>query len=284
MSEARCSDASRAASEPLGGTATTAERWLLVEVREGWSRDVAKSDALPEAARDVVAGWLKRTPASRLLFVRRPSRSAGNVVAFVVEAPESGGVVRRLELAGHDALVDVDLDVDGEVTRAPLVLVCGHGSRDACCALRGTAVFGALAGVLGEEELWLSSHQGGHRFAANVVVLPAAVQLGRIEPGEAPRIVAGVLEGRIDLARYRGRTCHEPAVQAADFAVRASAGLDRVGDLRLLGVSGSTVRLRGADGVVHVVEVSEAPGPTVPVSCGLGAEPQTVLVGTIVEA
>ncbi len=282
MTAARCSDASRTAGEALAATATTAESWLLLEVPGGWARDVGRSNALPDAARDAVAGWLAATSGSRLLFVRRPSRAAGRVLAFVVHAPEEGGAVRRLELAGLEGLAGVDLASDGDRVDRPLVLVCGHGSRDACCARLGTAVFGALAGTLGEEELWLSSHQGGHRFAANVLVLPAAVQLGRVEPGEAVRVVGSLLGGRIELDRYRGRTCYEPVAQAAEHAVRVSAGLDGVGDLRLLGVSGSTVRLRGADGAVHAVEVSEAPGPAVPVSCGLDPEPRTVLVGQVV--
>lgn len=284
MSGTRCSDLSREAGESLAATATAAENWLLVEVRGGWSRDVGKSEALSEAARDAVSVWLEATPRSRLLFVRRPSRTVGPVVAFVVHAPESGGTVRRLELAGLDDLAAVDLARDGEVTNAPLVLVCCHGSRDACCALRGTAVFGELARGLADEQLWMSSHQGGHRFAANVIVLPSAVQLGRIEPTEAMPVVTGVLEGRIALGRYRGRTCHEPVVQAADRAVRTSMGIEGIGDLRLMGSSGSTVRLRGADGAEHVVEVSESPGPSVPVSCGLDPEPQTALGGRLVSA
>ena len=48
--------------------------------------------------------------------------------------------------------------------------------------LRGTAVFRALAGHVPEDDLWLSSHQGGHRFAANVLVLPSGMQLGRLDP------------------------------------------------------------------------------------------------------
>jgi hypothetical protein len=281
VSAVRCADASRAAGEPLAATATTSEHWLLVEVRGGWSREVATSSALPEAARRAVGRWLDATPGSRLLFVRRPSRTSGTTLAFVAHAPETGGSVRRLELAALDDLADADLARDGAVTGAPLVLVCGHGSRDACCARRGTAVYGALAAGLGEEELWLSSHQGGHRFAANVVVLPAAVQLGRVEPGEAARVVGDVLAGRIALECYRGRTCHDPVVQAADHAVRAATGLTGVGDLRLVGSAGSTVRFAAADGAEHAVEVSETPGPVVPVSCGLEPEPRTVLTGRL---
>jgi len=273
-----CSDLSRSAGESLTATATTAEHWLLVEVRGGWSRDVGKSEALPEAAREAVSAWLEQTLGSRLLFVRRPARTAGPWLAFVVHALESRGSVRRFELDTLEDLAEVDLAREGESSDAPLVLVCGHGSRDACCALRGLAVFGALAPGLGEEELWISSHQGGHRFAANVIVLPAAVQLGRVEPWEAPEVVARVLEGRIELEHYRGRTCHEALVQAADHAVRSSTGIDRIDDLRLVDVSGSGVRFRGADGVEHLAEVAQAPGPSVPVSCGSDPEPQPAYV------
>lgn len=274
MSE-RCSDLSRAVGESLAATATAAESWLLVEVRSGWSRDVGKSEALSPVARAVVDAWLDVTPRSRLLFIRRPARTSGTSLAFVVHAPESGGVVRRIELEELDDLADADLERGGTVSDVRLVLVCGHGSRDPCCALRGTAVFGALAPALGEEELWLSSHQGGHRFAANVVVLPAAIQLGRVEPGDAPSVVGAALEGRISLEHYRGRTCHGSAVQAAEHAVRAAEGLDRVGDLELTGVSGETVRFRGANGREFVADVTEVAGPNICVSCGTEPEPQT---------
>ena len=67
-----------------------------------------------------------------------------------------------------------------------LVLICGHGTRDTCCAVRGTAVHAALASHLEPDQLWISSHQGGHRFAANVLVLPAGIHLGRLTPDTAP--------------------------------------------------------------------------------------------------
>lgn len=274
MTDVRCSDLSRAAGETLAATATTAEHWLLVEVRGGWSRDVGSSEALPELAREAASDWLGRTPRSRMLFLRRPSRTAGPSLAFVIHAPEASGSFRRLELDTLDDLGRVDLARDGDSSDRSLVLVCGHGSRDACCALRGTAVFGALAPALAEEELWISSHQGGHRFSANVIVLPRALQFGRVEPDEAVRVVSSALSGAIEIDRYRGRTCHEARVQAAEHAVRLSTGLHRVSDLQLLDVSGATVRFVDASGVEHVVEVEEASGPSVPVSCGTDPKPQ----------
>jgi hypothetical protein len=57
------------------------------------------------------------------------------------------------------------------------LLVCTHGTRDACCGGTGAAVLSELVGALGGEEVrglrvWRTSHAGGHRFAATAVSLP----------------------------------------------------------------------------------------------------------------
>jgi hypothetical protein len=282
MNSERCSDLSRAAGEALAATATRAERWLLVEVPGAWPRDVSAERVLPEPAHEAVAAWLDRTARSRLQFVRRPGRSAESPRAFVVRAEEDAVETRRIALSSHADLAEADLEEEGDPVEGSLLLVCGHGSRDTCCALHGTAVFAALAPRLAEEELWISSHQGGHRFAANVLVLPAALQFGRVEPDEAPFLAARALAGRIELDRYRGRTCYEPAVQAAERAVREAADLDGIGDLRLVGVEGAIVRFQAWDGTEHAAVVEAAEGPTVPASCGADPEPQTVWRARIV--
>jgi hypothetical protein len=282
VSADRCSDLSRTAREPLAATATYAVRWLLLEVRTGWPREVTSADALPEPAAAAVSEWRSRTPDSRVLFVRRPGRVAGPSLAFVVEADEVTRRVRRFELAALDDLAHVDLDEGGQEVGTGLVLVCGHGGRDQCCALRGTPVFGALASGLDDEQLWISSHQGGHRFAANVLVLPDALQFGRVEPDEAAGLVGRALGGAIELDRYRGRACYEPVARAAEHALRVARGLTRVQDLVLVGADETTARFRDADGRVHEVVVAEADGPSVPSSCGEDPKPQRVLVGTVV--
>ena len=272
--DVRCSDVSRAAGEPLAGTAVTATRWLLVEVPGSWPRDVSDAAALPTPARDAVSAWLERGRPSRLMFVRRPGTPAGRTRVFAVRADEGAADVRRIELDGLEALVSADLDAGGEPVGGSLVLVCGHGSRDRCCALRGTAVFNALAPELEDEALWLSSHQGGHRFAGNVLVLPAGIQLGRIDPEDALGAIERALAGRIRLDRYRGRTCYEQPVQAAEHALRARLDLEELAAVSLVAVDGPVVRFRTADGGEHAVTVEEARGPSVPASCGTEPEPQ----------
>jgi hypothetical protein len=263
------------AGESLTATATTAEHWLLVEVPGSWPRDVSVDGALPAPAQEAAAAWLERTPRSRLLFIRRPGRAGDGSLAFVIHASESSSEVRRIELERPGDIAHLDLERDGDRVARQLVLVCGHGTRDACCALRGGAVYGALAASLtGGEELWISSHQGGHRFAANVLVLPMGVQFGRIEPEEAPLVVSRALSGRIALDCYRGRTCYPPSVQAAERAVREALDLEGAEDLRLAAVEGTLVRFRGRDGSDRAATVEEIVGPSVPVSCGVEPEPQ----------
>lgn len=275
MTSGRCSEMSLEAGESLAATATTAEHWLLVEVPGSWPREVSADGVLPAPAHEAVTRWQERTPSSRLLFIRRPGRAAGRSLAFMIHASETTTDVRRIELAAPADLADVDLERDGDRVDRQLVLVCGHGSRDTCCALRGVAVYGALAEVLDDDtELWVSSHQGGHRFAANVLVLPAGLQFGRIEPGEAAFVVRDALSGRIELDRYRGRTCYPSAAQAAERVVREKRGLEHVADLQLVGIETAAVRLRGQDGSEYDVAVDEIVGPSVPASCGVEPEPQ----------
>jgi hypothetical protein len=269
------------AGEPLAATATTAERWLLVEVPGTWGRDVAAADGLPAPAREAVAAWLARTPRSRLHFVRQPGRRAGPLVAFVVRAEEAVSEVRRIEVAAHEDLANADFERDGERVEMQLALVCGHGSRDACCARRGTAVYGALEGRVGGAGLWLSSHQGGHRFAANVLVLPAGIQLGRVDPEDAVSLTSRALTGQIPLDHYRGRTCYDPPVQAAEHAIRRALGLEDAVDLGLASVDGAAVWFRDRHGNEHRATVAETAGPVVPASCGAEAEAQRVLVAEV---
>jgi hypothetical protein len=276
----RCADVSERAGEALAGTASVTRSWLLVEVPGTWSRDVAEGEGLPEAARRAAQAWLERTPASRLLFIRGRGRVRGEEVAFVVHADDASPSVRRFELCELGDLGE-DWESAGVASGAPLVLVCGHGTRDPCCALRGTAVYASLAAHLDREEIWISSHQGGHRFAANVLVLPAGIQLGRVTAPEAPEVVARALAGRIDLDRFRGRATYAPEVQAADIAVRRAHGLARVDALELLGVEGSTVRFRDSSGREHSALVEKRSGPVVPASCGVAPEPQVELMARV---
>jgi sucrase/ferredoxin-like protein len=258
MTAETCSASSLAADEPLAGSATTARSWLLLEAPGAWGRDVATT-SLPTAARAAADAF-----PGRVQLIRRPGRRDGAREAFRAESTDTGGVLARV-----GSLADGD---DGEPVDGQLVLVCCHGRRDACCARLGTPVFDALRAHVADGRLWQTSHVGGHRFAANVLALPAGILLGRVGVADVGRVAAELASGRIPLEHYRGRTIHPPQAQAADAAVRERLGLAGIGDVRVLEVADDRVLVGTPTGEIEA-SVAAAPGPPRRESCGDEAAP-----------
>lgn len=272
-----CSELSAAALEELAGTATRARRFLLVEVRESWGRDVVPDSALPDSVTERLTRWADESGGDgRVLFVRKPERrDAATTAVFLAQVGEQGGTLARRELDRIEDLVHADLDPGGpEQVTLPIFLVCTHGRRDACCARLGVPLYDALRRYVEPEAVWQCSHLGGHRFAGNVLVLPQGVMLGRVLPLDAARVAAQLADDAIPLGHYRGRVIHEPAVQAAELSIRERLGAPQLAALRYLGPT--------RDGERHVFEtplgevklaVDELAGPLVPASCGAEPEP-----------
>ncbi len=259
-----CSAASLAAGEPLAGTATQASRFLLVEVAGRWERDPVEDTPLPRGVVEVLRAF-----DGRVLFLRRPGRSAGCQVfkAELDDRHPEGGVLTGASLGTLDDLPELDLDTMPTVA-GPLVLVCTHGRRDACCASLGAAFCNALAGQVAPDRLWQTSHQGGHRFAPSVLVLPHGTQFGRLDPRQAREWAAAVEAREIVLDAYRGRVVLSPAAQAAEVALRREQGLTALAAVIL--ASELPLAFETPAGRVEIL-VEERRGPLQPASCG--AEP-----------
>ena len=272
-----CSASSLAAGEPLAGTATQGARWLLVEVRGAWGRDAVADSGLTPAVRDVLQSF-----PGKVVLVRRPDRRRGaTLIRATVD--ENGGTAVRQELGSLDELPGADLEAGDPVAAAPIILVCAHGRRDACCARLGLPLFDALAPYVAPERLWQSSHLGGHRFAPNVLVLPQGVQLGRIPVSRAAEVAEKLASGRIPLDLYRGRTIYAPPVQAAELCIRVGAGWDGLTDLRLVRHEGDLVTFSTPAGE-RAARVERRAGPELPVSCGADPEPTALWVASIESA
>jgi hypothetical protein len=109
-------------------------------------------------------------------------------------------------------------------------LVCTNGARDPCCAIRGPAVAQALERVL-TGQVYECSHLGGHRFAANVLVLPDGLCFGRLDVRAALALASELEEGRLPLDHLRVRTGLTPEQQAAEILVRRELGLTGLDEL-----------------------------------------------------
>jgi len=153
---------------------------------------------------------------------------------------------REHGLVAEGAKVLLVRRVGGSEPQSPIgrrYLVCTNGARDPCCAIRGPAVALALERAR-PGQVYECSHLGGHRFAANVLVLPDGLCFGRLDARSAPALADELDAGRLPLEHLRGRTAHEPEQQAAEILVRRELGLVAADELKL--VDGTTFAL--ADG------------------------------------
>jgi hypothetical protein len=279
----RCATESLARGEPLIGTASRVQRWLVVEQPGAWGRDaVIESDLDREVARALQDS--ARRHRVRVVLARRLADRGrhGDRRVFLAHSGTERWWIEQLQLPPGDdrALLDVDLgtlafpDPPGLGRPGPdaLHLVCTNGRHDPCCADLGRPVVRALAAA-GAPDVWESSHIGGDRFAANVVCLPDGVYYGRVDPDDAARLLAEHRAGLVDLDHYRGRSCLPPLVQVAELFARRHLDERRIDGLTVLSTGSAAgddtaVLLQQRDGeTVEVVVRRERVAAAVQLTC-----------------
>ncbi len=232
----RCADGSFERDEPMFGTASHVQRWLLVEQSGPFSAESVPAGRIGRTALGHLSR-LARDVRARLVLIRRPSGvapEAGLRTYYADVRPGWEGLATHL-VEDESALAELSLDDPGWTpVNESMYLVCTHGKHDPCCAIRGRPVAAALASELPAGRIWECSHVGGDRFAGNVVALPSGLYLGRVEPDEASAVARLIDSGRVPVHYLRGRSCFIPSVQAAQHFARTEGGLaalDGIGDL-----------------------------------------------------
>ena len=226
---AACHDGteSSAASAPA-----TSRAWLLIEHPGPWPEEAADAP-LPRALR-TLAGRAADLGV-RLQLIRRPGRerqAAGGPAVFAGWTAGASPWLRRGDRSGAGqlageltGLAEGCVPGFGTPVTEPLYLVCAHGRRDVCCARLG----GPLARNLARRypgRVWETTHVGGHRFAANLVLLPHGLYYGPVAGTSATAAITAYERGEVALDRYRGRAGQPPDVQEAEYA-RLQASPDR---------------------------------------------------------
>jgi hypothetical protein len=224
-----CTGVSSQLVEPLLGTAPHATAWLLLVHPGPWP-----SDAPGTLLDSMVADELERRCAEhrvRTIAVRRATTTMPQAW-YVVSSLPGRTWIERLPLAELKDVLDLDLGAIargeapgiGEPVTGPLYAVCTHGKRDACCAAYGRPVQRALS-QLAPGRAWESTHLGGHRFSANVLMLPEGVLYGRVDGVNAAALVETHMRGAIDPALWRGRSTLPQPGQAAEWFARRATGV-----------------------------------------------------------
>lgn len=228
-----CSTSSRQADEQLLGTATRADYWLALEVPSAWGRKAFEQSDVPVSVKTRLNEVLSSKPNARLQVIKKGSEFSGGGVAFFVAVNhEEHPNLYEFRLSRYEDLLD--LDIPGILAekqeywqydrKAPLFLVCTNGRRDPCCTKFGLPFYQEMQTVAGED-VWQTSHLGGHRFAATLVTLPHGVFYGYLSQVDAQTIVDAQRAGTVHLPRFRGRSCYEEHVQAADTFLRQQTRL-----------------------------------------------------------
>ena len=219
--------ASHDGTEPSMASAPEASRaWLLIEHPGPWPHEPTEA-VLPDALGDLVVSAAGL--GIRVQMIRRPGRRTGD--ARGVYSGWTAGAEPWLRRASWDTVDGLDLEKlaagsapgFGSVVGEPVFLVCTHAQRNACCARLGGPLAQALAARY-PGQVFQTTHLGGHRFAANLVILPHGLYYGPVGLAEATAAISAYARGTITPERYRGRAGQPKATQEAEYAQLTRAG------------------------------------------------------------
>ena len=300
-----CSRTSEDLGESAYGSAARAAAWVGLEQSGPWGR-VAATDSHLDADLGRHLDAAASAAGARFVLVRTPGRHADDHVAahdhhtvLLASADPAAPLLLRgvatdpRQLAGLDvaALVRGDLeavrasvpDIGLDVDTTPVLLVCTNGRRDLCCAVRGRPV--ALAAAERRpDQVWETTHTGGHRFSPTGVLLPTGQTLARLDADLAAAALDAAAAGELPAALHgpshdRGLSAWDNAVMAAVSLVRTEIGEPRLRALIPASVSGSDERrqvdVRHEDGREwSVLAERRVLGPDRPESCVKPAVPQ----------
>ena len=254
---AYCSDLSLASGEPMLGTATQVDVWLLLEYKPSWRAKAVEDNDLAPGTKN----WIDRTVAAveakggmaRVQFVRRPELDTPLTTLFVAEA----GTLRRFRGEGYAEIQQLDLDAaQMDEVHDPHYFVCTNGQRDLCCARYGLPVYAELRALVGGRA-WQTTHLGGHRFAPNVLTLPQGAIYGRVFVEDIAEFTTTIENGELSRRHLRGRAAYPPEAQVAETLV----------DGNLASIDGGAVTFQTADGFA-TVNVEPGTPYEVIASCG----------------
>jgi hypothetical protein len=226
-----CSVEAEARGDSMLGTAPPQMRVLLVHQPGPWGpRGLVESRCDPAVARRFDAAAARG--GMRLQTIRRPGKHEVGIPAGGFDVGIADTLAGTVSWWRTNDLADIVAEFESgtpsrppvAVERAPIFLVCAHGRHDACCALRGRPVAAALQAVR-PGRVWETTHLGGDRFAANLLVLPSGELYGRVPPALAGAFADAADAGNVVPALMRGRIGLPPLAQAALIYAHEQLGI-----------------------------------------------------------
>jgi len=222
-----CRDICIDRGEPLPGSGVAANRYALLHwPRRHWRVPRTQSAEMPVDLSDAIV----------------KANEAGVHVALVdgddIALSIDGKV---LPVASHELAAEHLLHIasggtlDGEPDTRITILCCTDSKQDPCCAKYGFSTWKALNEKADPTKFWVlqSTHLGGCRFAATLIVLPARQRYGRLESQAVPAFLEALSNGIPFLPAYRGNPMFDEARQVAEHAAFTYADGDGVREVAL---------------------------------------------------
>lgn len=283
-----CAALARQLGERPTGTASRIRSVLLVEHSGPWAADVQErvlTECFGPSAPERLDELHVRL-GLRALVIRRPGRlhrPSERPAVFVGGCRPGSRWLERLPVDRHADLADLDLaEVAngsgglGQPVADPMLLVCAHGRKDACCAMLGRPVADALVAEY-PEQTWQCTHFGGDRWAGNLLIAPHGFMYGQLKPASAVPVAAAAQRGEVELDNLRGRVGIDPFAQVAEIAVRERTGLRGLDDVlpdapEIVGDDQALIEVRTVTEAAFRVRVRRRP---------LGVHGQSVCAGEV---
>lgn len=226
----RCAEWARDAGIDLAGTAPQCDIFVIVEHPLPWPGNLGDDPLLSALERAAVeAAGPDRSVRLQAVAVD-PNQPIRRVNVFNRGGSPFTGYSRAeafgipAQLAGLVARLVAATPLSVTADRVTNVLVCTHGSRDACCGSFGTRLWLDVKGAVDGVRLWRTSHTGGHRFAPNAITFPDGNYWGQLDADLLRGVVDRTLPVDVAAAHLRGCAGFSVKVQVADRAIFALRG------------------------------------------------------------
>jgi hypothetical protein len=241
MDSSFCAVAAAQGPEDLISTAYYCPIYVLIECPPPWTGDFLNSPELPGVLRDAIVQLRQVLPKAKVLLISRdrPSPSPSfSVLIYQHQVLSNRYHLREFATPRLADSAQVLLDYcqrDQSIFEVPTggeqdVLICTHGSHDACCARFGNPFYmqAKRSSKLARRalRLWRSSHFGGHRFAPTAITFPDGRYYGWLTVGHLEAIVGRSGKLTPYAEAYRGWSLLPPALQVMEKQLIQQMGWD----------------------------------------------------------
>lgn len=234
-----CTSISSSVNEQLFGTAPRVDHWFLIEYNGNWAYDAFSESNIPQMVKEYINNELQNIENSRIQVIKAENNQDSGPRFYYAHSSEFEPGLYEFQLEQYVDILDIDLvklsennGFEEHRSNKQLALVCSHGSHDRCCGTYGIPVYNKLREQK-NFETWRTSHVGGHRFSANIIMLPEGIYYGRVNGDNLDKITDSHKKKEIYLDCYRGRSCYTQTTQVSDYFLRNKTGEKGIYDIKV---------------------------------------------------